>query len=46
MNVLLVEDDERIIEFVRRGLEAEGYHVDVARSGREALRRAFAGLSA
>ena len=25
MNVLLVEDDERIIEFVRRGLEAEGY---------------------
>ena len=25
MNVLLVEDDERIIEFVRRGLEAEGH---------------------
>jgi len=42
MNVLLVEDDERIIEFVRRGLEAEGYNVDVARSGREALRRASA----
>jgi two-component system, OmpR family, response regulator len=41
VNVLLVEDDERIIEFVRRGLEAEGYNVDVARSGREALRRAF-----
>src|SRR5918994_2830543 len=40
MNVLLVEDDERIIEFVRRGLEAEGYHVDVARGGREAIRRA------
>jgi len=42
MNVLLVEDDERIIEFVRRGLEAEGYNVDVAMSGREALRRALA----
>jgi DNA-binding response OmpR family regulator len=40
MNVLLVEDDERIIEFVLRGLHAEGYHVDVARSGRDALRRA------
>jgi DNA-binding response OmpR family regulator len=40
MNVLLVEDDERIIEFVRRGLEAEGYDVDVARGGREAIRRA------
>jgi two-component system, OmpR family, response regulator len=40
MNVLLVEDDERIIEFVRRGLEAEGYNVDVARNGRDALPRA------
>jgi two-component system OmpR family response regulator len=40
MNVLLVEDDERIIEFVRRGLEAEGYHVDVARDGRDATHRA------
>ena len=42
MNVLLVEDDERIIEFVRRGLEAEGYHVEVARTGRDALQRAQA----
>ncbi len=42
MNVLLVEDDERIIEFVLRGLHAEGYHVDVARNGRDALRRAVA----
>ena len=42
MNVLLVEDDERIVEFVRRGLEAEGCRVDVARGGMEALRRAQA----
>jgi two-component system, OmpR family, response regulator len=42
MNVLLVEDDERIIEFVRRGLKAEGYHVEVARTGRDALQRAHA----
>ena len=40
MNVLLVEDDERIIEFVRRGLEAEGHDVDVARGGLDAIRRA------
>ena len=31
------EDDERIVEFVRRGLQAEGYNVDVARDGQEAL---------
>lgn len=35
--VLLVEDDPRIASFVRRGLEAEGYAVDLAESGREAL---------
>ena len=42
MSVLLVEDDERIIEFVKRGLEAEGHRVEVARGGREALRLAGA----
>ena len=35
--VLLVEDDARIIGFVKRGLEAEGYVVDVAENGHEAL---------
>ena len=35
--VLLVEDDTRIASFVRRGLEAEGYVVDLAENGREAL---------
>jgi DNA-binding response OmpR family regulator len=43
MNVLLVEDDERIIEFVRRGLQAEGCRVDVARHGLEGIRRAHSG---
>jgi two-component system, OmpR family, response regulator len=42
MSLLLVEDDERIVEFVRRGLEAEGYRVEVARGGLEAIRRAQA----
>ena len=40
MNVLLVEDDERIVEFVRRGLQAEGCQVDVARHGLEGILRA------
>jgi two-component system, OmpR family, response regulator len=35
--VLLVEDDPRIAGFISRGLSAEGYVVDVAKSGREAL---------
>jgi DNA-binding response OmpR family regulator len=35
--VLLVEDDARIARFVRRGLEAEGYVVDTAEDGEEAL---------
>ncbi len=37
MRVLLVEDDERIVDFVHRGLKAEGYAVEVARSGKEAI---------
>lgn len=37
MRVLLVEDDERIVDFVQRGLKAEGYIVEVARSGLEAI---------
>ncbi|MGR8999437.1 MAG: response regulator transcription factor [Gammaproteobacteria bacterium] len=37
MRILLVEDDERIINFVQRGLKAEGYIVEVARSGLEAI---------
>ncbi len=40
MKILLVEDDKRIIEFVKRGLEAEGYNVDVAETGKDALEQA------
>jgi len=35
--ILLVEDDERIVDFIRRGLKTEGYLVEAARSGHEAL---------
>jgi len=37
MRVLLVEDDQRIVDFVQRGLKAEGYVVEVAHSGLEAV---------
>ena len=35
--ILLVEDDPRILSFVKRGLEAEGHVVDVAQNGRDAI---------
>jgi DNA-binding response OmpR family regulator len=37
VNVLVVEDDPRIVRFVRRGLEVEGFSVDVAENGDDAL---------
>jgi two-component system, OmpR family, response regulator len=35
--VLLIEDDPRVVRFVRRGLSAEGYAVDVAENGEDGL---------
>lgn len=35
MRILVVEDDARVARAVRRGLEAEGFAVDVARDGAE-----------
>lgn len=37
MRLLLVEDDARIVGFLRRGLEAEGYAVEVAETGAAAI---------
>lgn len=37
MNILLIEDDERIAEFLSRGLRAEGYRVEVATTGPDGL---------
>lgn len=37
MNILLVEDETRVADFIRRGLSAEGWSVDHAASGEEAL---------
>jgi len=40
MSLLLVEDDERVLRFLVRGLEAEGYSVSIACDGPEGLARA------
>ncbi len=37
MHVLLIEDDVRIVDFLKRGLEAKGYAVDTACDGQEGL---------
>ncbi|WP_019867091.1 response regulator transcription factor [Methylovulum miyakonense] len=37
MQILLVEDDGRIVDFVQRGLKAEGYSVEVANNGLDAI---------
>jgi DNA-binding response OmpR family regulator len=39
MNILVVEDDRRILTFLKRALEAEGHRVTVAEDGREGLER-------
>jgi DNA-binding response OmpR family regulator len=40
--ILVIDDEQRILNFVRRGLEAEGMAVDVARDGADGLRLALA----
>lgn len=37
MNLLLVEDEERVADFIQRGLNAEGWTVTAARDGSAAL---------
>ena len=43
MKILLVEDDKKIATIVKRGLDAEGYTVDVAFDGVEGLSLATEG---
>ncbi len=42
MKVLIVEDEAKVASFVSKGLEEEGYDVDVAYDGREGLERLLA----
>jgi DNA-binding response OmpR family regulator len=39
MRILVIDDEPRILGFLARGLEAEGFGVDVADNGAKALRR-------
>ncbi len=43
MRILVIEDESRILEFLRLGLEAEGFVVDAAEDGSAGLRLALAG---
>lgn len=43
MSILMVEDDERISEFVSHGLRAEGHMVEIATTGDAGLERAMSG---
>ena len=40
MKILVIEDDKTVGEYVRRGLDEAGYHVDLVGDGDEGLRRA------
>ena len=41
MRILVIEDEAKVASFIRRGLEAEGYSVDVAPDGEAGLTQAF-----
>jgi DNA-binding response OmpR family regulator len=43
MRILVAEDDQVIAEFVAQGLREAGYAVDVAATGKDALRKALEG---
>lgn len=40
MNILIIEDDPRVADFLERGLKAEGYRLRTARTGPEGLQKA------
>ncbi len=44
MRILVVEDEKKVAAFIRRGLEEEGYAVDIASDGEEGLALALDGV--
>jgi heavy metal response regulator len=42
MRILVVEDEQKVASFIRKGLEEEGYAVDVAADGEEGLAMSLA----
>ncbi len=41
MHILVIEDEAKVASFIRRGLEAEGYSVDIVPDGEAGLTQAF-----
>jgi heavy metal response regulator len=44
MRILVVEDEKKVAAFIKKGLEEEGYALDVAHDGREGLLMALDGV--
>ena len=44
MRILVVEDENKVAGFIKKGLEEEGYAIDVAHDGREGLLLALDGV--
>jgi len=44
MNILLIEDEKKVADFIRRGLSAEGWSVDHAEDGETGLQFAQSGM--
>jgi heavy metal response regulator len=44
MRILVVEDEKKVAGFIKKGLEEEGYAIDVALDGREGLLMALDGV--
>jgi DNA-binding response OmpR family regulator len=44
MRLLVIEDQDKVSGFIKKGLEEEGYAVDIARDGREGLSMALDGV--
>ena len=42
MRVLIVEDEKKVANFIKKGLQQEGYAADIAHDGDEALENAMA----
>jgi DNA-binding response OmpR family regulator len=43
MKILIVEDDKKVSNLIKRGLEAEAFEVDAAKDGEEGMRMALEG---
>ena len=45
MRILIVEDEKKVANFIKKGLQQEGYAADIAQDGEEALESGMVGLN-